>query len=228
MLSRLERALERVVEGSIAGIFRLQVQPADIGRQLERAMLDRRATSVGTTLAPNHYEVRLHPDDAAAFDGWHEALCREMETWLAEVAFARGLAMVGPIRVRIAEDETAARRSVRAEATFSSTPPAPGRVAPMQGTRSIQLVAVDSGFGGLLVRESPTTIGRAKNNDLRLADPAVSRHHARIEGDESGWRVVDLDSRNGTWVNGAAVRQAAIEVGDELSFGGVRFTVASA
>ena len=70
MLARLERALERIVEGSIAGVFRLRVQPAEIGRRLERAMLDGRVTSVGTSLAPNLYEVRLHPEDAAAFAEW--------------------------------------------------------------------------------------------------------------------------------------------------------------
>ena len=46
------------MEGSIAGIFRLRVQPAEIGRRLERAMLDGRVTSVGTSCAPNLYEVR--------------------------------------------------------------------------------------------------------------------------------------------------------------------------
>jgi hypothetical protein len=228
MLDRLERAIERAVEGSIAGIFRLRVQPADIGRQLERAMLDRRATSVGTMLAPNLYQVRLHPEDAVAFAGWEDALCRELETWLADLAFARGLATVGPIRVRIAEDGAVARRSVRADATFSAVPPVPGRVVTMERARPIQLVPVDSGFSRLTVLDDSVTIGRAKDNDLRLADPAVSRHHARIEPDDAGWWVVDLDSRNGTWVNGAAVRRAAVDVGDEVSFGGVRFTIARA
>src|SRR5919112_5908905 len=115
MLTRLERALERIVEGSIAGVFRLRVQPAEIGRRLERAMLDGRVTSVGTSLAPNLYEVRLHPEDAAAFTGWEQALSREMETWLAEFAFARGLSTVGPIQVHLVEDTSVGRRSVQAE-----------------------------------------------------------------------------------------------------------------
>src|SRR5687768_5331141 len=119
MLARLERALERIVEGSIAGIFRLQVQPAEIGRRLERAMLDGRVISVGTSLAPNLYEVRLHPEDASAFAGWDEALSREMETWLAELAFARGLATVGSIQVQLVADASVNRRSVRAEGRFA-------------------------------------------------------------------------------------------------------------
>src|ERR671911_52440 len=124
MLARLERALERIVEGSIARVFRLRVQPAEIGRRLERAMLDGRVTSVGTSLAPNLYEVRLHPEDAAAFAEWDGALSREMETWLGEFAFAQGLSTVGPIRVRLVEDASVGRRSVRAEGRFAGVAPA--------------------------------------------------------------------------------------------------------
>ena len=123
MLARFERAVERIVEGSIAGVFRLRVQPAEIGRRLERAMLDGRVTSVGTSLAPNLYEVRLHPEDAAAFTGWEQALSREMETWLAEFAFARGLSTVGPIQVRLVADASVGRRSVQAEGRFAGGAP---------------------------------------------------------------------------------------------------------
>ena len=63
---------------------------------------------------------------------------------------------------------------------------------------------------------------------LVLADAEVSRHHARLEPHSGGWRVVDLDSTNGTWVNGARIRQAAIGAGDDVAFGGVRFRVAAA
>ena len=69
------------------------------------------------------------------------------------------------------------------------------------------------------------TVGRAADNDLLLFDPEVSRHHARLEPAGAGWRVVDLDSTNGTWVNGHRVRRAPIAPGDELAFGGARFDV---
>ena len=92
VLSRLERAIEDIVEGSISTVFRLRVQPAEIGRKLERALMDQRVASTGKTLGPNAFDVALHPDDAAAYAAWNEALGREMEMWLAEVAFARGVA----------------------------------------------------------------------------------------------------------------------------------------
>jgi hypothetical protein len=229
MLARLERALERIVEGSIAGVFRLQVQPAEIGRRLERAMLDGRVTSVGTSLAPNLYEVRLHPEDAAAFAGWDEALSREMETWLAELAFARGLSTVGPIQVRLVEDASVGRRSVRAEGRFAGAPAAaaksrrPERRLP----RPLRLLPIDPGVPHASLQSGPVTVGRADDNDLVLVDPEISRHHARLEPDGQGWRAVDLGSTNGTWINGARRNVATIAVGDEVAFGGVRYTVAA-
>jgi hypothetical protein len=229
MLTRFERALERIVEGSIAGVFRLRVQPAEIGRRLERAMLDGRVTSVGTTLAPNLYEVRLHPEDAAAFTGWDQALSHEMETWLAEFAFARGLSTVGPIQVRLVEDASVGRRSVQAEGHFAGgVGPAGKSVRADRGqSRPLRLLPLDPGNPQVSLVSSPVRVGRAEDNDLVLADPEVSRHHARLEPDGQGWRAIDLDSTNGTWVNGVRLNAAAIVAGDEVAFGGIRYTVAA-
>ena len=224
MLSRLERAFERIVEGSIAGAFRLRVQPAEIGRQLERAMLDSRVSSVGVTLAPNHFDVRLHPDDAAAFADWEAALCREMESFLSELAFARGIATVGPIRVRMIEDARVRRRAVQAVARFDADRQAEARPTAV-GRSLLRLEPAAPGFPALALDARRLTVGRAAENDLVLADPEVSRHHARLEADGDGWRVVDLDSTNGTWVNGARVVEARIDDGDTLAFAGVRYLI---
>lgn len=228
MLERFERSVERIVEGSIAGIFRLRVQPAEIGRRLERAMLDGRVTSVGATLAPNLYEVSLHPDDAAAFTGWEDALSREMETWLAELSFARGLKTVGPIKVRLSQDASVARRSVRAEGRFSNVVKSaepPGRSA-HDLPRRMRLLPIDPGVPALTLVADVVTVGRSENNDLVLPHPEVSRHHARLEPDGTNWRVVDLGSTNGTWINGVRQSTATLSAGDEVVFGDVRYTAA--
>jgi hypothetical protein len=229
MLARFERALERIVEGSIARAFRLRVQPAEIGRRLERAMLDGRVTSVGSSLAPNLYEVRLHPEDAATFTGWDQALSREMETWLAEFAFARGLSTVGPIQVRLVEDGNVSRRSVQAEGRFAGGAASAGKSlrSDFGLSRPLRLLPVDPGFPRVALVSSPMRVGRADDNDLVLADPEVSRHHARLELDDQRWRAIDLGSTNGTWVNGVRLRDATIAAGDELAFGGIRYTVAA-
>ena len=229
MLARFERAMERIVEGSIAGVFRLRVQPAEIGRRLERAMLDGRVTSMGTSLAPNLYEVRLHPEDAAAFTGWEQALSRELETWLAGFAFARGLSTVGPMQVRLVADVSVRRRSVQAEGRFAGdAAPAEQRLRPDRVlSRPLRLLPLHPGTPQMSLVSHPVRVGRADDNDLVLADPEVSRHHARLEPDGQGWRAIDLGSTNGTWVNGVRLNAAPIDAGDEVAFGSIRYTVAA-
>lgn len=55
--------------------------------------------------------------------------------------------------------------------------------------------------------------GAGGEGRIGIADPAVSAHHARIEVREGRARIVDLGSRNGTWVGGARVEAAALSVG---------------
>jgi hypothetical protein len=71
-------------------------------------------------------------------------------------------------------------------------------------------------------------IGAARHNDVALAeDEFVSAQHARIERSGSELSIVDLDSRNGTFVNGTLLRGAKrkLEPGDEIGVGQSTFVV---
>jgi len=67
--------------------------------------------------------------------------------------------------------------------------------------------------------EEPRFVGRDETCALRLDATDVSRRHASIARSESGFTVLDLDSRNGTRVNGKRVRSAGLAPGDVLRFG---------
>lgn len=78
------------------------------------------------------------------------------------------------------------------------------------------------------INRARLTIGRVAGNDLRLLDDKVSRHHAVIEMDGGG-RVVlcDLNSRNGTFVDGARLSGSCVLTGGErLRFGDQQLRVA--
>jgi pSer/pThr/pTyr-binding forkhead associated (FHA) protein len=64
-------------------------------------------------------------------------------------------------------------------------------------------------------------VGRGRNNDIILDDPRVSRHHAQIRRRRGTFMIFDLDSANGTFVNGRPVEEAILSDGDRVSFGGV-------
>jgi DNA-binding CsgD family transcriptional regulator len=73
------------------------------------------------------------------------------------------------------------------------------------------------------------TLGADPANDLPLpADPTLSRLHAALERYGAGWCVRDLDSRNGTFVNGQRVwRERPLRPGDELRVGATRLVYRS-
>lgn len=64
------------------------------------------------------------------------------------------------------------------------------------------------------------TVGRGKENDIVIADANASRVHARFSQDATGrWKLVDLDSTNGTQLNGRVTTSAILKSGDEITIG---------
>lgn len=88
-----------------------------------------------------------------------------------------------------------------------------------------QLTGVSSGVSGQTFALGATRIlvGRADNCDLRLEDASVSSEHARLVRDSAGWRVVNLLSTNGTFVNDQKISSSAVSNGDRIRFGRVEF-----
>ena len=69
--------------------------------------------------------------------------------------------------------------------------------------------------------ESLITIGRAPDNLLPLEDPSVSGRHAQLELVGEDYLLKDLDSTNGTRVNGQAIKSHTLRKGDRVRFGKV-------
>ena len=60
------------------------------------------------------------------------------------------------------------------------------------------------------------TIGRSKKNDLALADQWLSRFHAEIRREDDVFRISDLNSRNGTYVNGQRIESTHALIHDDI------------
>jgi MoxR-like ATPase len=68
-------------------------------------------------------------------------------------------------------------------------------------------------------------VGRGSDADCVLDDGLASNHHAEIVGHNGNWRLADLDSSNGTEVNGATVMTHTLRDGDVVTIGETTFTV---
>ncbi len=72
--------------------------------------------------------------------------------------------------------------------------------------------------------QAAITIGAMEDNDLTITDETVSRYHCRILQEEAAYIIQDLNSTNGTFVNGVRVREAYLSPGCELRLGNCRTT----
>src|SRR5208283_213553 len=74
---------------------------------------------------------------------------------------------------------------------------------------------------GRVFRELPTpvTVGREEGNLLRLNDERVSRFHAKVQMDSDDFILTDLESTNGTRVNGTVVQIRRLRYGDRVAVG---------
>lgn len=85
-------------------------------------------------------------------------------------------------------------------------------------------VAVVSGAKAGTVYDLPagrTRIGAVEDNDIVLVSPTVSRYHAEITARGRRVSIVDLQSRNGTRVNGQTIRESPLRAGDRIAIADV-------
>jgi general secretion pathway protein E len=75
------------------------------------------------------------------------------------------------------------------------------------------------------VGAQPVTIGRHPENVVVISDPASSRRHCVIERNGPGWRVRDLNSSNGTRLNGLVIETSRLLPGDIVTIGGTRIVL---
>jgi putative nucleotidyltransferase with HDIG domain len=83
----------------------------------------------------------------------------------------------------------------------------------------------DEDWMSVAERGFPFTVGRDKGNRLRIRSSAVSRFHAVLTGRSGDHFVEDLDSTNGTFLNGKPVKRAKISPGDTITIANVEILV---
>ena len=87
--------------------------------------------------------------------------------------------------------------------------------------RTVTFLVLEGVDKGRVFRELniPVTIGREEGNALRLNDERISRYHAKVQTEDGDVILTDLDSTNGTRVNGSAVQIRRLRPGDQVSIG---------
>jgi Protein of unknown function (DUF3662)/FHA domain len=233
----LERLLERLFERPGARLFDVGVAPATLARRIERAIDQERRPGAEGTVAPTRFVVSV---DARAAVELGDMPNLENELAAAALAHARRRGYLIPERpsVAIVASTDLDRGATTVRATFAGPFPLADTAGPASERTRVHPVAVQAAPSGVLrvigpdgmerrvrLEARPIGIGRGDDNDVVMADPLLSRHHARIVPRNGRLVLTDLASRNGTRVNGRAVKEAVLGAGDRVELGGTTIDI---
>ncbi len=90
-----------------------------------------------------------------------------------------------------------------------------------------KLVILNQGMTGrsFELNSERTTVGRVEDNAFQIADPSVSSHHAEIHLRGADILIKDLNSTNGTFLNGEKISEIVLQTGQILRFGQVELKI---
>jgi len=243
VLRTIEQKIESLVEGVFGRAFRTNVQPVELARKLVKEMDDHRMVSVSRVYVPNEYTVYLSPQDREQFSSYESSLGLELQEYLAEHARREGYVMLTEPRVGLKTDPDLdvgefgiATRMVQGRRRPQGDPPPPVQALPAativykarepesapgddEAEVARESVALTVNGHPHEVTKRRVVLGRSRDCDIELSDPNISRRHAELRQEGTSYWIVDLDSTNGTEVNGERTTRARLEHGDRITLG---------
>ena len=245
VLKSIEAKIEGLFEGVFGRAFRTHVQPVELARKLAKEMDEHRAVSVSRVYVPNEYSIYLSTADREQFSSYEGSLIGELQEYLVEHARRENYVTITPPRVLFMTDDDLAvgefgiaTRTVEPPGGVQpAAPPAPAEAGHTMIYRSrapVDTQAVSAEELGVErevvtltmngsehpVDRRSVVLGRSRESDIRVDDPNVSRRHAEVRQEGATYWLVDLDSTNGTELNGRRVSRAKLADGDTITLGG--------
>ncbi len=210
--ARLEAACANVVERTFAFAFPSAVEPVQIARKLvasfEGAALDERRG--------RSFSVQLHPSDYARFEPELPYLERQWTGMLTRLAERSRRPQRAP-EVHAQSDSSVAAGTV---SVMIQTRPEPERLV----LRVRKGIAPRREFA----LDRTLVVGREPACDVFVADARVSRRHCIVDVAGGVPHVRDLNSSNGTVLNGTRVSESPLGCGDVLALGDTELVVDAA
>ena len=243
MLRTIEQKIEGLFEGIFGRAFRTNVQPVELARKLVKEMDDHRTVSVSRVYVPNEYTIYLSTQDREQFQSYEASLRNELQEYLAEHARRESYALLTApavsfetdddltigefgIATRVAqgkggaaEQQPAAPLEAGATMVYKPRTPLLAEGAPADIALAQEIVTLTVDGKRHEVDKRRVVIGRSKECEIKLSDPNISRRHAEVRQEGSAYWLVDLDSTNGSAVNGHRTARAKLESGDTITVG---------
>lgn len=243
-LRRFELFVQRVVESPFSRLTGTRLQPVQLARRLEQELDANKTIGVGRVYVPNVFTIALGPRDFEGVEQFLTALQAELQVYVASQASERGYSLVGPVEVGVERDPDVGAGSMRVASALRESPavaaghpttalvntadlgPDPTAGPGLHAVARLDVREEGGEVRSVLVAGPTIRLGRGLDNDVVLDSLSVSRYHAQIAVDAPGrFTVRDLDSTNGTLLNGSPVTHEALSYDDTITLGAVEVHV---
>lgn len=209
VLKRIEQKLEKIVEGTFTRVFPSSVKPIELGKRVRRVLEDKKTIGVqGQIIIPNRYVISLSPKDLENIESIQESIQREISSSIRDHANDENYHFQGTLTVEIFSNSSLKTGSIEVDGLFEENKGGfpPGSLIDENGKR-------------LIITEQKLSIGRDTKSTMQVVDVEVSRNHAEIRLLNTSFVLIDLQSTNGTFVNGQRVQEHTLQNFDQIKIG---------
>jgi len=203
---------EALIEGAIVSMFsklsKRQLQPIEISQAVKNAM-DVAATSTGKdrTLVPHRYLIKLSAQDK---ENLSDQLLRAISSEVANYAGEQSYQLTGDLELKISADSGVQKGRIQVGSAA---------VGSLVSWKPI----ISYGSERRELSSGTTTFGRDDSADVAIDDRGLSRVHFEIAFNGDIAAIRDLQSTNGTFVDGMRVQEVVLRSGSKISAGRTEF-----
>lgn len=226
-LDRIEKNLRTLIEDYLVHLI--------AGKQSQQSLIDQFIQEMrdnlhrkpeGSILAPDHFIIHVPPEDFIEWQVNQEILDRIALT-LNEIGLDEGFQFQQKVKIELHVKSALGKKQFEISSSISQTQVPPIDTAAMENPDLATGIADIPENASFIIGGSTTfslekpvlNIGRHSTNDLVLADPHVSRHHAQIRAIDRHFVIFDVGSSSGVLLNGKPVTQATLQSGDVIRIG---------
>ncbi|WP_067779777.1 FhaA domain-containing protein [Actinomyces vulturis] len=217
LFDRFEKGVENVTNRALS-TFASDVEPIEISSKVKETMDKRAATFArDRSVVPNVYAIKLSPHDHNRVIEWgKEEMINQIADVITTHAHDQGYSFVGPINVSISANEELSSPTITVETSVKRGASAPAAAAIASRRHPI----IDVGGQRYVLTGSTTIIGRGSEADIIVDDSGVSRRHLELTITNDFHTIAtDLQSTNGTFVEGHRIEQATLVDGNTIKIG---------
>ena len=226
-LFEIERKFKNLVEDKFVNIFSHSKHEDLISRKLASTMYDQaRSLDNGVIQAPNFFLLMTSSEIAEELKD-NKNFLKDLSYGLSALGREVGFSFLSRIIISIHEDKSYKKNNIKVIASYLQNTE--------DETRGIQLnrnkfrKGTEKGYSTYLIIEGKkalplenqvVNLGRRPENTIVFDDPRISRDHAQIREINGRYKIFDLNSKGGTFLNDHPISQSFLKSGDVISLAG--------